>query len=156
MVRGGKGVTAGLVALIAVAWTGLAYLGLRWWAGEGNRLPGASWGAAVLVVFMAAGVYAAGLPVRRFLRGRARAPVNPLRAMRTLVLAQAAALTGAVVTGWYAAQVLVLAPNLDVATVRGAAVQAGLLAAAGVVLSVAGLRAQGMCRLDDDQTGRSD
>ncbi|HET7477246.1 MAG TPA: DUF3180 domain-containing protein [Dermatophilaceae bacterium] len=138
------------MAVVALGWTGLAFVGLRWWSDQGNRLPGASWAAAVLVVFMAAGVYAAGLPVRRFLRGHARTPMNPLRAMRTVVLAQAAALTGALVTGWYAAQALVLLPNLDVATVRSAALEAAALAAAGGVLTAAGLRAQAMCRLPDD------
>ena len=52
---------------------------------------------------MAVLVIAAGLPVRRFLRGEAPS-LNPVRAARTLVLAQAAALTGAGASGWYAAQ----------------------------------------------------
>ena len=57
---------------------------------------------------------------RRFLRGEATRPLSPLRAMRTLVLAQAAALTGALVAGWYAAQALVLLPDADVDSVRAA------------------------------------
>jgi len=142
--------------LLALASTGLAYVGLRWWSDQGNRLPPSSWGAAVVVVFMAVGVYCAGLPVRRFLRGQARRPLNAVRAMRTVVLAQSAALTGALVTGWYAAQGLVLLPNLDVDSVRRAALPVLALAVSGVLLSVAGLRAQGMCRLDEDQAGHGD
>ena len=74
--------------------------------------------------------------------------------MRTLVLAQAAALTGALVTGWYAAQVLVLLPDFDVDSQRTLGVRAAALAAGGVLLAIAGLVAQGMCRVDGDPRGR--
>ena len=70
---------------------------------SGGLLPPASWISAVLLAVMAALVFAAGLPVRRFLRGQATKPLSPIRAARTLVLAQAAALTGAGVLGFYAA-----------------------------------------------------
>ena len=94
MVRDGRGITLPLALLVAVLTTAVAWIGLSLWVGSGHALPGASWGGAVLIVFMAVGVYCAGLPVRRFLRGEATRPLSPLRAMRTLVLAQAAALTG--------------------------------------------------------------
>jgi Na+/proline symporter len=113
-----------------------------------------SWGALVLLVFMAAGVFFAGLPVRRFLRGRAKKSLNPLRAMRTLVLAQAAALTGALVAGWYVAQVLVLLPDFDVHSLRSLGLRVAALAAGGVLLATAGLVAQAMCRVDGDHPDR--
>jgi hypothetical protein len=91
--------------------------------------------------------------VRRFLRGKATRPLNPIRAMRTVVLAQACALTGALVTGWYTAQVLVLLPYLDVASRRALAIRLAALAAGGVVMVVAGLLTQAMCRVDKDQPG---
>ncbi len=154
MVRDGRGVSAGLVLLVGLAATALAYLGLRIWTGQGHDLPATSWAALLVLVFMSCGVLSAGQPVRRFLRGKAKKSLNPLRAMRTLVLAQSAALTGALVTGWYVAQILVLLPNLDVDSQRTLGVRAAALAAGGVLLAIAGLVAQAMCRVDGDPRGR--
>ncbi|MHB1473587.1 MAG: DUF3180 domain-containing protein [Dermatophilaceae bacterium] len=153
MVRGGRGVSIGLALLLGVAATALAYPGLRVWTGQGHELPPTSWAAVVVLVFMACGVFFAGLPIRRFLRGQAKKPLNPLRAMRTLVLAQAAALTGALVAGWYLAQVLVLLPVFDVGSRREDAVRLGVLAAGGVLMTIAGLAAQAMCRVDRGDEG---
>lgn len=145
-----------LVVLVAVAVLVLAYPLLRLWVSSGHLLPVGAWSGVVLLLFMAVGVYCAGLPVRRMLRGTARMPIDPLRALRTLVLAQSGALTGAAVVGWSLAQVLVLLPNLDVPSVRSQAVVTSAHALAGVLLAVAGLLAQRMCRLGEDQTGRED
>ena len=154
MVRDGRGVSVRLVLLLGVAATALSYLGLRIWTGQGGVLPQAPWGALIVLVFMSCGVFFAALPIRRFLRGQARKPLNPLRAMRTVVLAQAAALTGALVTGWYVAQVLVLLPLLDSPGRRAAAVRLLVLAAGGVLMAIVGLLAQGMCRVDgNDRDG---
>lgn len=150
MVRGGKGVTVGLVTVVALVTTAVAWLLLRWWDGMGHALPSASWGAAALVVAMAAGVVWAAVPIRRSVRGKTRRRVNSVRALRTVVLAQAAALTGALVTGWYAGALLVLAANSDVESVRRAMVAPGAMVVSGVVLAVAGLVAQHMCRLPED------
>jgi hypothetical protein len=151
MVTGGRGVTIRVVLLAGVAATALAYLVLRIWIGQGGAMPPATWGALIVLVFMACGVFFAGLPVRRFLRGQAKKPLNPIRAMRTVVLAQASALTGAVVTGWYLAQALVLLPNFDIASVRSLAWRMAALAAGGVLMVVAGLLTQAMCRVDKNQ-----
>lgn len=153
MVRGGRGVSIRLVMLVGLVVAALAYPGLRVWTGRGHELPPTSWGSVIVLVFMAFGVFFAALPIRRFLRGQARKPLNPLRAMRTLVLAQAAALTGALVAGWYLAQVLVLWPDLDIGSVRAVAVRLAALAAGGVLMAIAGLLAQAMCRVDRDDEG---
>jgi len=155
MVRDGRGVSIRLVLLLGFAVTAIAYPGLRVWTGQGHELPPASWGAVIVLVFMACGVFFTGLPIRRFLRGQAKKPLNPLRAMRTLVLAQAAALTGALVAGWYLAQVLVLFPDLDVNSVRAVAVRPGALAASAVLMAIAGLVAQAMCRVDGGDEGET-
>src|SRR5674476_1241084 len=151
MVTAGKGVTIRLVLLVGLVVTAFAYLALRIWTAHGGGVPPASWGALIVLVFMACGVFFAGLPVRRFLRGQAKKPLNPIRAMRTVVLAQASALTGAVVTGWYLAQALVLLPNFDIASVRSLAWRMAALAAGGVLMVVAGLLTQAMCRVDKNQ-----
>jgi len=148
VVTGGRGVTIRLVLLSGLVATAFAYLVLRIWIGQGGAMPPATWGALIVLVFMACGVFFAGLPVRRFLRGQAKKPLNPVRAMRTVVLAQASALTGAVVTGWYLAQVLVLLPNFDIASVRSMAWKLAALAVGGVLMVVAGLVTQSMCRVD--------
>ena len=96
MLRGGRGVTIRLVLLVGVVACGFSYLAMRLWTGLGGSPPPASWGGLIVLVFMATGVFFAGLPVRRFLRGQSTKTLNPMRAMRTLVLAQACALTGAV------------------------------------------------------------
>jgi Protein of unknown function (DUF3180) len=159
MVRDGRGVSIRFVLLLGLAATGFSYLAVRVWTAHGGDLPEPSWGALIVLVFMSAGVFFAGLPVRRFLRGEAKKPLNPMRAMRTLVLAQAAALTGALVAGWYLAQVLVLMPLFDIASRGTLAVHLGALAAGGVLMAVSGLVAQAMCRVhrgDDDPDDERD
>ncbi|MEP7192634.1 MAG: DUF3180 domain-containing protein [Actinomycetota bacterium] len=153
MLSGGKGVTIRLLLLVGLVVTAFGYLVLRIWTAQGGALPPAPLGALIVLVFMAGGVFLAGLPVRRFLRGQARKPLNPIRAMRTVVLAQASALTGALLTGWYLAQILVLVPDIDVASVRSLAWRLAALAAGGVLMVVAGLVVQRMCRVDK---GRGD
>jgi hypothetical protein len=154
MLRSGRGLTLRLVLAVGVVAGGFSYLGLRLWTSQGHQLPPASWGGLIVLVFMASGVFFAGLPVRRFLRGQATKPLNPIRAMRTLVLAQACALTGAVVIGWYAAQVLLLLPDLDVSSRRTLAIRFAALAAGGVLMVISGLTVQAMCRVDKHDHGR--
>ncbi len=99
MVNDGRGLRwsqlAGIVLVVGL----LSWLGWRLYLDRGHLLGQVSWVSSVLLLAMAALVIAAGLPVRRFLRGEARKTLNPVRAARTLVLAQAAALTGAGLLG---------------------------------------------------------
>ena len=104
MVNEGRGLRWAQLAGIALVVGLLSWLGWRLYLNAGHLLGPASWVSAVLLVAMAVLVIGAGLPVRRFLRGEARKTLSPIRAARTLVLAQAAALTGSGVLGWYAAQ----------------------------------------------------
>jgi hypothetical protein len=144
----GAGLRLKVLVLVAVVTFGLGYLAQRWWAIRGGGLVPSSPMSLVLLGFMGAGVFAAGLPIRRMQRDRTRPPVNPLRALRTLVLAQACALTGALVAGWYAAQAALLAPDADASSVRERLILAGLLALAGVGLAAIGLWVQSVCRID--------
>jgi len=156
MVTGRRGVSIRLILLVGLSATAFAYLVFRMWTGRGGVLPQASWGALIVLVFMAFGVFFAGLPVRRFLRGHATKPLNPIRAMRTLVLAQASALTGALVSGWYLAQVLVLVPDLDIPSRRSLALRLTALVAGGVLMVISGLVVQAMCRVGGDRGKRDD
>lgn len=119
-------------------------------AGGAAALPSPGWAGVLLIVLMAVGVYVAGLPVRRLRAGRPSPTVGPLRAARTLVLAQAAALSGAGLFGWYAAQALVLVPDLDVDSQRARLWPLLVLVVAGGLLVVSGLLVQRMCRLDTE------
>jgi hypothetical protein len=133
---------------VAVVVCVLAYAALRLTGGA--TTPSGGWLLVAVLVVMATVVYVAGLPVRRMRLGRPGMPVSPLRAARTLVLAQAAALSGAGLVGWYAAQALRLAPDLDVASQRTRMWPVLAQVAASVALVASGLLVQRMCRIDDD------
>lgn len=144
----GQGLRVRFLVAVVIATAVFGYLGQRWWALRGGGVLMPSPTALVLFAFMAGGVFAAGLPIRRYRRDRSRPPVDPLRALRTLILAQACAITGALVTGWYSALGLVMMPDADAASIRGRIIVAGLFALAGIGLSAVGLWVQSWCRLD--------
>jgi hypothetical protein len=135
----------------------VSWIGWRLYLTAGHLLGPASWVSAVLIVAMAVLVVAAGLPVRRFLRGEARKTLSPIRAARTLVLAQAAALTGSAVLGWYAAQVAHALADVDLPGYRSLLWRLLALTASSLVLTAAGMLTQRMCRVDppDDRDQRS-
>ncbi len=143
-VRVALGLGAGAVAFF---W---ALLGLL--DRSARTLPPLPWAAAVATAALAAVVVAFGLPVRRWVRGERTTRLDPLVAMRTLVLAKAAAYGGALLAGWYAAQGLVLLPDL-VGDRLTRLVVAGLAALAAVAVCVAGFVVQRWCELPpDDET----
>ena len=104
--------------------------------------------AAVLLTVMAGLVLRLARPVRQYLRGKATGSLDPLRAARTVVLAQAAALTGAAAAGWYAGQLAVVLTELSLVANRARILPLALLVLAGVVLAGAGIVAQRWCRID--------
>lgn len=151
MVTQAHGIRVRLLVGVAVIAGGMAWIGLQLWRGAGRSAPTVSWAALPILLAAAAGLYACGRPVKHLVEGTATKPVNPLYAARILALAQAAALTGAVVLGWYVAQIVALLPDSDVASQQQAIFELGLLGVGAVLLSVAGLLVQRMCRLDDDR-----
>ncbi len=156
MVNQGHGLRWAQLAGIAVVVGVLSWLGWRLYLNGGHLLGPASWVSAVMLVAMAVLVIGAGLPVRRFLRGEARRSLSPIRAARTLVLAQAAALTGSGVLGWYAAQVAHALANLDLPGYRDLLWRLLALCAASLVLTTAGMLTQRMCRVDPPEDGDRD
>ena len=91
--------------------------------------------------------------MRRFLRGRATKPLSPIRAARTLVLAQAAGLTGSAVLGWYAGLVPHAIADVDLPGYRDALWRLLTVCVAAALLAVAGMLTQRMCRIDDGGEG---
>ena len=125
---------------------------------DGTLVPRASLLAGVLLVLMGGLVLSLARPVRRYLAGRATTTLDPLRAARTVVLAQAAALTGSAAAGWYAGQLAVVLSDLSLVANRSRILPLVALVVAALALAVAGMVAQRWCRVDprdeDDDTRR--
>lgn len=137
-----------VLILLAVVATLVSFALQRTLRSGGHDMPPVPWTASIGLALVACLVYSAALPVRRMLRGGPGArPVHPLRAARAAVLGKATAYAGAVVLGWYLAQVLLLAPDLDVDARQTQAVRAAVTALAALAASVAGLLAERMCRV---------
>lgn len=143
-------VLTGLVVLV------LAWLVMRWVEGSGRSVPDPGWVGAAAMLFLGGGVLVAGWQVRRFRDGVGEATMSPLRAARTLVLGQAAALTGAALTGWYTAIVLVLLPAADIESQRGRIWPFALHAVVALALAVAGMVVQRWCRVRPRDEGDED
>ena len=90
----------------------VGWIFMDWWNDSGGGYFPLPWTAVAGTAALAVAVLAAGWPVRRWVRGRRDRPLDPLVAARTVVFAKAAAYGGAVVAGWYAAQVLTLVATL--------------------------------------------
>lgn len=130
----------------------VSWLLSRWWLAGGRRVLETPWLAAALLAVMAVALLVVAWPMRRYRReGTA---VAPLRAARILGLAQAGALTGAVVCGLYLGHALVLLPDLGFGSHAELALRLGAAALAGALVAVAGHVAQGWCRIRDED--RSD
>jgi Protein of unknown function (DUF3180) len=86
--------------------------------------------AWLVVLAIAAVVGVLGWNVRQYSRGK-RKGIDMLLAARTVVLATASAYTGALLTGWYAAHILVTLGELSIDARRDVAV---ILAVVGLVV----------------------
>ena len=136
--------SVGLVALLlAVAvWE----VGRR----SGTVVAKPSWVALALLLVMGGLVLAAAWPVRKHLSQKATRVLDPLRAARAGVLAQAAALTGAGAFGWYLGSLLVGIRDRDLAVGRAVLPWTAAAVVCAAVLVVCGLVAQSWCRVDEE------
>ena len=156
MVNDGLGLRWAQLAATALVVGAVSWIGWRLYLNTGALLGPASWISSVLLLVLSVLVVGAGLPVRRFLRGEATKPLSPIRAARTLVLGQAAALTGAAVLGWYAAQAAHALADLSLPGYRVLLWRLVALCVAAAVLAVAGMLTQRMCRVDPPDRGEQD
>ncbi|NLJ53882.1 MAG: DUF3180 domain-containing protein [Intrasporangiaceae bacterium] len=140
------------VHLVTVAAATTLFSAVLWhfYARSGSLLPGPAWLTVVVLLVLAVLVLWGGWQVRRYQHGRHDKDFTVLRAARALRLAQAGAITGAVVVGWFLGHLAILLPDRDLTPYARQLVPLGVLIAAGVVLSVAGLLAQHWCRLPKD------
>jgi hypothetical protein len=132
--------------LVAVGATALGWLVVRLLASRGVVLPAVPWAMVGVLVLIAAVVLGMGWSVRQYLRGK-HPTLDPMRAARTAVLAKASCYTGALLTGWYTAQVIDVLGDLGIESQRDRALSAGLAVLGAVVLTVAGLVVEWFCRI---------
>ncbi len=78
-------------------------------------------------------------------------PMDPIVAARSAALAMAASRAGALVAGFYAGVLVDLVPRFDVPGVRERGVIAIATVVMAVLLALAGLWLERICRLPDDQ-----
>lgn len=141
-----EGVTLGQVAAVALVVGGLSTILWLVWERTGRLIPEPPLLAAALFAVLVTVVLWAAWPVRSYLRGRGH--VEPLRAARALVFAQAGALTGAAAAGWYAAQLALVVVGHDLVAYQDRTWRVVLLTTCAILLAAAGLWAQSWCRLD--------
>lgn len=144
----GHGVRARVAVLVGLVVGLVSWLLWHLITGGDTLVPRPSWLAAILLVGMAAFVVGFAWPVRAYLGGRSTRRLDPLRAARVVVLAQAATLTGAAAGGWYAGQLAVVASDLSLVANEDRLWRLAILVGAGVLLCLAGLIAQHWCRVD--------
>ncbi|MGO0576514.1 DUF3180 family protein [Ornithinimicrobium panacihumi] len=154
-----QGVRPGVAVVTAVLVGMAGLLLLLLLRSTGGSVPQLIWLGVVPLVAMIALVLVLSWQVRRYVSGKG-SPANrpsPQRARGTLVGAQAAALGGAALVGWYAAHVLLHLPLVDVPSQRGQLLWALVHAVLAAALSVAGFVGQHWCRIppgeDDDEDG---
>jgi hypothetical protein len=153
-------VSVGRLASVSLVIGGLSTILWLLWDRTGRLVPEPPWLAAALVGLLIVVVLWVAWPVRATARGTATRHLDPLRAARAVVFAQAGALTGAALAGWYAGQLAVVAANLDLVAYHGRLWRIALLVVGSGLLAAAGLVAQSWCRVnrpkDEDHDGPTD
>lgn len=133
-----------LVAVALIA-TGLGWLVLRALHPDGNG-PVVTWLVVPVLLALCTVVLATGWQVRQYQREQ-RKHLDMLKASRTVALAKAASLTGAVLGGWYLAHILLRAPDLGIATVRESLISTAVATVLGGMLAGCGLLSEHWCKL---------
>lgn len=140
--------------LITIATTAVTLGALRIAESRGATVLPVPLLSSAVVLLIAAVVLGLGRAVRQFTEGK-RPSLDPLLAARTVVLATASAYTGALLSGWYAGQVLLVLGDLQIESRRDLAESAGLALLGTVLLAVVGLVVERWCevRPPDDDAG---
>lgn len=152
---GEQGVTVRAGAITALLGAMGSWLLITVLRSVGGAAPHLSWMGLVPLVALIGLVLVMTWQIRRYLRGEGALRPSPQRARATLVGAQAAALGGSLLVGWYAANALIHLPLLDVGSHREQLLWALVHAAAALVLAVSGYVGQAWCRIPpkDDEDG---
>ncbi|HSP59710.1 MAG TPA: DUF3180 family protein [Ornithinimicrobium sp.] len=157
-----EGVRRTTGVLVAVLSAMAGWLVLQLLRALGAEYPVISWLGLVPLVAVTLLVLVMSWQIRRYLRGAGTARPSPQRGRGTLVGAQAAALGGAALVGWYLANALVHLPHADVPGEREQLLWGLVHLGAALLLSVVGYLGQAWCRIppgdgdDDDGDGVPD
>lgn len=141
-----------VAALFAAAFV-LGFLVQRLATDHLGRLPVPSWPGLALILAVLVGLPLAAWPIRRWRAGRLERRLDPIRAFRTLVLARAAALAGAIVAGSYLALALVFAGEGSSGGLARGLPWSLAYAIAGGLLVAIGLVVQSWCRIEPPTPG---
>ncbi|CAN5388422.1 hypothetical protein BH23ACT6_BH23ACT6_05560 [soil metagenome] len=152
MAERSDGIGVGTAMLAGAGAVLLSALGLVGWRNVGGDYPQLPWLAVIPMLLYAVLVLYAAWRIRQYVRSDKGQPVamfvpTPQQARGTLVAAQAGALGGALLVGFYLANAAVHIANIDVPSVRGLFARALVCAGAALLVSVAGFVGQWMCRL---------
>ncbi|MGH3328803.1 MAG: DUF3180 domain-containing protein [Streptomycetales bacterium] len=115
-------------------------------------LPGVPSSAPVTLLLLAVVVVAVALSLRTRLRQQRERtpeakPVNPLAAARAVVLGKSSSLVGAIVAGAYVGYAGYLLPDIELGPYRARAIMCGFGVATAVLLLLAGLFLERVCRV---------
>ena len=123
----------------------------------GASFPVISWLGLVPLLAITMLVLVMSWQVRRYVQGKGPHRLTPQRARGTLVGAQAAALGGAALIGWYVANALVRLPVSFVPSQREQLIWGLVHAAAALLLAISGYLGQAWCKIPptdgDDENG---
>lgn len=137
---------ASTLALAAGGALGAGWLLVMLLEDQGVYLPPVPWVVGPVLLVLSVVVVWTAWTVRAYQRGR-RPGLSPLRAARTAALAKAAAITGALLAGWYGSQALVALGNAQFESQQSRALAAGSACVCALVLVVAGVVAERFCQL---------
>lgn len=143
-----SGLSLGRVVSVFLVIGGLSTIAWLLWERSGRLIPEPPLLAAGLLAMLVVAVLWIAWPVRAVARGTATTHLDPLRAARAVVFAQAGALTGGALAGWYAGQLAVVVTHLELVAYHGRLWRIALLVLGSVLLAAAGLWAQSWCRVD--------
>jgi hypothetical protein len=110
---------------------------------------------AMLLLAIALALWARG--TRNRLAGKpGTTPMDPILAARSAALAMAASRVGALVVGFYTGVGIALVPGWAIPGIRERVITAGLTVAAALLVVLAALWLERVCRIKDDEAPRSD
>jgi len=135
------------VAVVTAVAAGGGWLTLDRAGATPLRVP---WTTGAVCLVVAAVTWWQGRVVRQYLAGK-RPGLDPFRAARTVVLAQASAYGGAVLAGLLGGYAVALAAHWSHAPRREVAILAAVSALCAVVLWVVGVVVERWCRVDPPQ-----
>lgn len=138
--------TLAIVGAVACALTALGV----WSSLRGGATPvDVPWTTLPVAVVAAFVVLAMAWTVRQYKRGK-RARLDPQRAVRTVLVSQASAYAGALLSGVYGGYALMLLPDWSHEPRREIAIAALLSALGGLLMLAAGIVGEWWCRIGPD------